>query len=346
MQIVECVPNISEGRDVAVIEAILNAVTGVDGAYLLHKDIGMGANRTVITFAGGPEAVLQAAFNVIEQTSQLIDMRNHKGSHPRIGATDVCPLIPISNITMAECVELSKRLASRVGNELGIPTYLYGESAQSPERRLLSYIRGGEYENLFLRIDELVFKPDFGPVVCNWKSGATAIGARKMLIAYNIDLDTKDLKIAKTIAQSIREQRQLHEQKTDQAQQLTWKESQAIAWYIDEYRNCQISLNLLDYKQTSLHQAFLGVKNLASLHGVKVISSEIIGLVPLQALLDTGRFIVSQGNNQKMTFSDDRLISEAITFLNLSKHFLFKASEKVLEYKLNQFGLLVSPSAI
>ncbi len=341
MQTIECVPNISEGRDEAIINQLVQAITSVHGVYLLHKDIGHSVNRTVLTFAGEPASVCQAAFNLIAKTSELIDMRTHKGSHPRIGATDVCPIIPLANITMAGCVDLSKQLAQRVGNELSIPVYLYGESAQLPERKSLAYIRGGEYENLFLRIDELLFKPDFGPVVCNARSGATAIGARKILIAYNIYLNTKDTRIAKAIANDIRRLRDEYAKsgKASQAKRVTWQESQAIGWYVDEYNCCQISLNLLDYKKTSMHDAYSEISRLASEFGVKVTGSEIIGLCPLAALLDTGKFVLGKGEKIETVNEESEILAAAIEFLKLSQFSTFKVSEKVLEYRLAAFGL-------
>ena len=354
MQLIECVPNISEGRDATIIAQIAQTISEVDGAFVLHKDIGHSVNRTVLTFAGEPQAVSEAAFRVIAKTNELIDMRIHKGSHPRIGATDVCPIIPLANITMAECVDLSKKLAKRVGDELSIPVYLYAESAQTPERKSLAYIRGGEYEKLFLRIDELLFKPDFGPVVCNAKSGATAIGARKILIAYNVYIDTKDLSIAKSIAQTIRERRQQYQQislpaKTGIGQgqnEITWQDCQAIGWYIDEYKCCQISLNLLDYKKTSMHAAYLGVSSLASKYGIKVTGSELIGLCPLEALLDAGKFVLDKETKGQNIADENKILQAAIQFLKLSKFSTFKAAEKVLEYKLAEFGLSLPTSSI
>jgi glutamate formiminotransferase/formiminotetrahydrofolate cyclodeaminase len=349
MQLIECVPNISEGRDRAIIDKITQSVIDTTNAYLLHKDIGHDVNRTVLTIAGSPLAVCEAAFKVIAKTSELIDMRSHKGSHPRIGATDVCPLIPLLNIEMAECIKLSEQLANRVGRELGIPVYLYGESARSPERKSLAYIRAGEYENLFLRIDNLLFKPDYGPIVCNARSGATAIGARKLLIAYNVHLNTKDLTIAKAIAQKIRTQRDNYQQSLTHLdrnsvlvqQKELWQEVQAIGWYVKEYGCCQVSLNLLDYRQTPLHRAYSEVSKLASEYGISVSGSEIIGLVPLSALLDTGKLVRNDDYVQstKNIASELDLINSAIKFLKLDSIHSFKLEEKVLEYRLEKLDL-------
>jgi glutamate formiminotransferase/formiminotetrahydrofolate cyclodeaminase len=338
MQLVECVPNISEGRDEAIIAKIAQTILDIDDVFLLDKDIGRDVNRTVLTFAGSPAAVSEAAFNLIAKTSELIDMRIHRGSHPRIGATDVCPIIPLINTRMTECVELSKNLAQRVGSELAIPVYLYGESALSSQRKSLAHIRSGQYENLFLRIDELIFKPDFGPVVC----------ARKILIAFNIHLNTTDLTVAKTIARTIRQLRQSHQKMDIDSNRIveqkqfkpTWQEVQAIGWYVDEYKCCQISLNLLDYKKTSLHEAFLGVSKLASEQGISVAGSEIIGLVPLQALLAVGNYVSKNNGKDKHTsLNEDELLTSAIKFLKLDSFHPFVSQEKVLEYKLEQLGI-------
>ncbi len=353
MQLIECVPNISEGRDKAIIDQIVCSVAGTNNAYILHQDSGADVNRTVLTMVASPVTVCEAAFKLIAKTIELIDMRTHKGSHPRIGAVDVCPLVPLANIEMSECIELSKQLAHRVGSELGLPVYLYAESARLPERKSLSYIRAGEYENLFLRIDELLFKPDFGPVACNAKSGATAIGARKILVAYNINLNTQDVNIAKAIAQAIRDRRQHYQQivshyKEVQAQQEIgmWQEIQAIGWYVKGYGCCQVSLNLLDYRTTSLHQAYLGVSRLASELGVSVSGSEIIGLVPLAALLDAGSFVwKTDGKSDESLASETDLINSAIQFLKLDSIHTFKPKEKVLEYQLEKFGL-IPPKAV
>lgn len=345
MQLIECVPNISEGRDEEILSQIIHCFDDIDGVQLLHKDVGHGVNRTVLTLAGLPGAVCEAAFRIVAKASELIDMRRHRGSHPRIGATDVCPLIPLKNISMDECISLSKQLAHRVGTELNIPVYLYGESAQLPERKSLSYIRGGEYENLFLRIDELVFKPDYGPVICNARSGAIAIGARKILIAFNISINTADLKIAKSIAQEIRKRRELQQKKIIARDSMhligvtNWTQLQAIGWYIKEYECCQISLNLLDYKTTSLLEVFSGVCKLASDHGVAVTGSEVIGLVPLEALLIAGKSTqMSDGYRSHSVSTEKQLIEEAVKFLKLNTIHPFDSEEKVLEYKLQQFG--------
>lgn len=346
MQLVECVPNFSEGRNLPVIEEIARVIGTVDGAYVLHKDIGHSANRTVMTLAGAPAAVLEAAFNAIECAARLIDMRSHVGEHPRIGATDVCPFIPLAGISMPECVALSKRLAQRVGEKLEIPVYLYANSAHLAARENLAYLRRGQYEKLAMRMTESDFKPDFGPAEFNAKSGATVIGARPILIAYNLNLDTNDLDIARSIAQTIRRQRhsylhgssQLIEQASNQFS--VWQNCQAIAWFITEYKCCQISMNLLDYKKNSLHEVFLAVSQLASELGACVTGSEIVGMVPLSALLEAGEFALSKSNMvDKGIAGEQGLIAAAVKFLNLDQHKPFIASEKILEYRLAEVGL-------
>ncbi len=345
MQLIECIPNFSEGRNLAVIDQIAKAISSIDGAYLLHKDIGRSVNRSVITVAGMPSAVLEAIFYGIECASKLIDMRTQLGQHPRLGATDVCPIIPLSNITMAECVGLSRQLAARVGEELKIPVYLYGQSAKIPERQNLSFLRKGQYENLFLRMREPAFKPDFGPAEFNSRSGATVIGAESFYIAYNVNLSTDDLKIAKSIASTIRKQREDYKLglvKSPAINKSTWQDCEAIGWMVEEYNCCQISMNLLDYKKTSLPEAYMGVKELAIARGIDVTGSEIIGMVPVAAMLDAGQFAQAKdGKRTKLSDSEQNLMQAAITFLNLSQFQPFKATEKVLEYKLAEFGLKV-----
>jgi len=323
MQLIECVPNFSEGRNLAVINEIARAIATVDGAYLLHKDIGYGVNRTVMTIAGSPTAVVEAAFKAIDHAARLIDMRNHSGEHPRIGATDVCPIIPLAGVTMAECVDLSLQLAQRVGLELKIPVYLYGQSARLAQREDLAYLRKGQYESLASRMAEPEFEPDFGPAQFNARSGATVIGARPILIAYNINLETCDLNIARSIAATIRQRRENHSSQSTPYPISFWKNCQAIGWFVKEYDCCQISMNLLDYKKTPLFDVYQAVGELAVEHGIRVTGSEIIGLVPLSILLEAGK-----GD-----------IEAAVKFLNLNEHQSFVVDEKVLEYKLAKFGL-------
>ena len=334
MPLIECVPNFSEGRNLAVINEIVRAAVTVDGAYVLHKDIGSAVNRTVMTMAGEPAAVIEAAFNVIDYAARLIDMRQHSGEHPRIGATDVCPIIPLAGITMAECVELSLQLAKRIGSELKIPVYLYGESAQLTQRKDLAYLRKGQYENLALRIEHSEYKPDFGPTEFNAKSGATVIGAEPLYIAYNLNLNTRELSVAKSIAQAIRRLRQV------EPKNLDWQSCQAIGWFIEEYDCCQISMNLLNYRQTPLFDIYQAVSKLAMEHNTQVTGSEIIGLAPLSALLKAGKSVLSQvGLTDKADIDEKEVVNAAIKFLNLSQYKPFIAAEKVLEYKLAELGL-------
>lgn len=342
MQFIECIPNFSEGRNLAIIDQIVQAISPVAGAYLLHKDIGHSVNRTVITVAGEPAAVIKAIFNAISCASELIDMRTYKGTHPHIGATDVCPIVPLAGISMVECVDLSKQLAARVGEALKIPVYLYGQSAQVPERQNLSYLRKGLYENLALRMSQPDFSPDFGPHKFNAKSGATIIGAEPFYIAYNVNLNTDDLRIAKSIAQAIRRQRESYKVSLlkSPVDKFSWQNCEAIGWFVEEYNCCQISMNLLDYKKISLPEVYMGVKDLARENGVDVTGSEIVGLVPLAAMLEAGQFALKQdGKGVKFSDSERNLVQAAITFLNLNQFQPFKEHEKVLEYKLTEFGL-------
>lgn len=342
MRLVECVPNFSEGRNKKIIEAIAESMSGVDGAKLLDVDPGIATNRTVYTIVGEPEAVLEAVFRGIEKSSQLIDMTVQSGEHPRIGACDVCPFIPVSNMTMSDCVDLAKKLAKRVGGELGIPIYLYAEAAQSSDRKNLEDVRKGEYENLSARMNN-GFVPDFGPKTFNAKSGATVIGARKFLIAYNVNLNTRSKKLANEIALNIREAGRL---KRDQNGNISkdkdgnslrqagiFKQCKAVGWYIDEYKQAQISINLTDYETTSIHAVFDECVSQATKLGLRVTGSEIVGLVPLEPMLQAGRhYLQKQGRSQGV--SESELVDIAIKSLGLSDVSEFKPNEKIIEYRL------------
>ena len=332
MQLIECIPNFSEGRNLAIIDQIVQAIASTPGTYLLHKDISHSVNRTVITVAGEPLAVIEAVFNAISCASELIDMCTYQGTHPHIGATDVCPIIPLAGVTMAQCVDLSKQLAARVGDVLKIPVYLYGQSARSPERQNLSYLRKGLYENLASRMRQGDFKPDFGPHEFNAKSGATVIGAESFYIAFNVNLNTSDLQIAKTIAQTIRKQREDYRHgllKLPEKIKFTWQNCEAIGWFVEEYHCCQISMNLLNYKKTSLHEAYMGVNDLAREYGIDVTGGEIIGMVPLAAMLEAGQFALKKdGKGVEFSENEQSLVQAAITFLNLNQFQPFKEKEK------------------
>jgi glutamate formiminotransferase/formiminotetrahydrofolate cyclodeaminase len=341
MKLVECVPNFSEGCDAKTIESIAEAISSIEGVKLLDVDPGKSTNRTVMTFVGSPQDVLEAAFQAIRRASELIDMQKHKGAHPRIGATDVCPFIPVADVTMQECIELSHRLAKRVGEELRIPVYMYAEAATNSSRQSLADIRIGEYEGLKERM-ELGFTPDYGPSKFNAISGATVIGARQFLIAYNVNLNTRSVKLANDIAFSIRESGRL--KRDAQGEKVldangktirepgTLKEVRAVGWYIDEYQRAQISINLLNCKVTSLHHAFDEVCSQAAVRGLRVTGSEIVGLVPLQPMLEAGRHYLAK-QNQCTGVSERQLIEVAVQTLGLSDVSVFDPAQKIIEYR-------------
>ncbi len=342
MPLIECVPNFSEGRDASRIASIAGAIQQVEGAYLLDVDIGPGANRTVMTFVGQPEPVLAAAFNAIRLAAELIDMRSQSGEHPRIGATDVCPLIPLEGATMEQCVELAHRLGVLVGERLKIPVYLYGEAAKKPERAPLPFLRIGQYEGLQARMLEPGFQPDCGPASFNEKSGATVIGARQFLIAYNINLATEEVKIARRIAGALRESGSLardvlgrvirDEQGNPIRSPGRLKACRAVGWYIQEFHCAQVSTNLINISVTSLKDVFDVVKTLALEMGTEVTGSELVGMVPLEALIDCGRKLTANSDWQKL--SEFELVSHAVEYLGLSQVKAFRAEEKVLEYRM------------
>jgi glutamate formiminotransferase/formiminotetrahydrofolate cyclodeaminase len=300
MRLIECVPNFSEGRNEKVINAIADSIRAVDGAKLLDVDPGWSTNRTVVTFVAEPEVALEAAFQAIATASKLIDMTKHSGEHPRMGATDVCPFVPVSEATMDDCVDLAHKLGKRVGEELKIPVYLYANAAKRADRGSLADIRKGEYEALPTKMKEDSFIPDYGPRQFNATAGATVIGARPFLIAYNINLNTRSKKLANEIAFNIREAGRVMKDaagkplKDASGNSLkrpgALKACRAVGWYVDEYERAQVSINLIDYKVTSLHQAFDECVRQAAEQGVRVTGSEIVGLVPLEPMLDAGRY--------------------------------------------------------
>lgn len=344
LKIIECVPNFSEGQDEKLIEALSKAIEHTEGVRLLHVDPGKSTNRTVVTFAGNPDAVIEAAFQAIKLASELIDMRFHKGEHPRMGATDVCPLIPISGISMEETVAYSKKLAARVGSELSIPVYLYENSATHPSRNNLADIRSGEYEGLEEKMKNPDWQPDYGPKSFNPKSGATVIGARDFLIAYNVNLNTKSTKLANEIAFDIRENgRPVKDPQTgkliknQQGEILrtpgTCKSLKAIGWYIDEYGQAQVSMNLTNMLETPLHKAFEECRKSADRLGLVVTGSELVGLVPKKALLDAGVYFMKK-QNRSLGISEEELIDLAIQSLGLNSLALFEPQKRIIEYML------------
>ncbi|MDP3507814.1 MAG: glutamate formimidoyltransferase [Candidatus Melainabacteria bacterium] len=347
MQLVECVPNFSEGRNEKVIDAIADAIRGVSGVSLLDVDPGYSTNRTVVTFVGQPEQVVEAAYQAISKASQLIDMRKHQGEHPRMGATDVCPFVPVSGITMEQCVELANTLGERVGRDLGIPIYLYGEAAKKAERRSLADIRQGEYEALNEKMKDSGFKPDFGPSAFNAASGATVIGARQFLIAYNVNLNTRSKKLANEIAFNIREagrakrngKGEIEKDASGNTVKVpgTLKEVRAVGWYVDEYQRAQVSINLTNFEITSLHQAFDEVVRQAELLGLRVTGSEIVGLVPLAPMLEAGRhYLRKQGRSTGI--SEAEIVECAVQSLGLAELSPFVAKEKIIEYRVAPEG--------
>jgi len=343
-KIVECVPNFSEGRDLAVIEQITDEIKKVTDVILLDVDPGKDTNRTVVTFAGSPEAASEAAFLAIKKAGELIDMSKHSGAHARMGATDVCPFVPVSGITMEECAEVAKKLAQRVAEELNIPTYLYEEAAATEERRSLAYIRQGEYEALPEKLKKPEFKPDFGQAVFNKQSGATVIGAREFLIAYNINLNTKDVKIANKIAKRIREKgRTVKNKETGEREQIpgSLKAVRGVGWYIDEYQMAQLSFNLLNYKITPLYRVFEEAEKFANQFGVRVTGSELVGLIPLEALLQVGRHSLEKAGSSAGV-SESELVRIAVQTLGLTEVSEFNPEHKIVEYRFRKKGRLAS----
>lgn len=346
VKIVECVPNFSEGKDPGVIQAIRDEITKVPGVKLLHVDMGKSTNRTVVTFAGTPEAVVEAAFQAIRIASEKIDMRQHKGEHPRMGATDVCPLIPVQGVSLEETVIYAKQLGERVGKELGIPVYLYEAAASAEHRKNLASIRSGEYEGLEEKMKGEAWKPDYGPVQFNAKSGATVIGARDFLIAYNVNLNTTSVKLANEVAYDVRENgRPLRDPISGQLKKNADGEVlrstglcpsvKAIGWYIDEYGLAQVSMNLTDMHKTRLHEAFEACRKSADAYGLLVTGSELVGLVPKQALLDAGTYFLTK-QNRSSGLSELEIIHIAVQSLGLNSLQEFNPNERIIEYMLEE----------
>ena len=345
-KLIECVPNFSEGRDQNVIREITDAIKSVDGVSLLDVDPGASTNRTVVTFVGNPDAAVEAAFRGIKKAAELIDMRKHKGAHPRMGATDVCPFIPVSNVNWEEAIVCANRLAKRVGDELKIPVYLYEKAAKNKSRSNLSVIRVGEYEGFFEKIRQPEWKPDFGPAVFNEKSGATVIGVRDFLVAYNVNLNTKSVRRANSVAFDVREQGRVQtEDGTPGGKSVLdangepirvpgmLKHVKAIGWFVKEYGIAQVSMNLTNIEETPLHAAFDACCESAAKRGLRVTGSEIVGMVPKKCLVDAGRYFLRK---QKWSegVSDEELIDIAIRSMGLSELRPFDPKEKVIEFKI------------
>ncbi len=334
LPIIECVPNFSEGNDLSVIRQITDCIESVDGVRLLNVDPGKATNRTVVTFVGAPEAVIQAAFLAIKKAGELIDMQKHAGAHPRMGATDVCPLIPIAGITLAETAEYARKLAKRVGEELNLPVYCYEAAQPDKSRSNLSIIRAGEYEGFFKKITDPSWKPDFGPAVFDAKRGATVIGARDFLIAYNVNLNTTSTRRANAVAFDIREagRNRIENGKTIHIPG-TLKSVKAIGWFIEEYGIAQISMNLTDIHTTPIHIAFDEACKKAAERGLRVTGSELVGLVPLQSMLEAGKYFL-QKQQRSTGVSEKELISIAIKSMGLNELTSFNPNERIIEYLL------------
>jgi glutamate formiminotransferase/formiminotetrahydrofolate cyclodeaminase len=345
-KLIECVPNFSEGRDLEVIRQITDAIRTVEGVSLLDVDPGASTNRTVVTFVGNPEAAVEAAFRAIKKAAELIDMRKHKGEHPRMGGTDVCPFIPVSNVSWEEAIECANRLGRRVGEELKIPVYLYEKAAADKSRSNLSVIRAGEYEGFFEKIKQPEWKPDFGPAVFNEKSGATVIGVRDFLVAYNVNLNTKSVRRATSVAFDVREQgRMKTEDGTPSGKPVLdsngepvripgmLKNVKAIGWFVKEYGIAQVSMNLTNIEETPLHVAFDACVEAAANRGLRVTGSEIVGMVPKKCLVDAGRYFLRKQRWSEGA-SEEELIDIAIRSMGLSELKPFDPKEKVIELKI------------
>lgn len=341
-KIIECVPNFSEGNNKQILDLIAQAIEQVEGVQLLDVDPGKATNRTVFTFVGDENTVIEGAFQAIKKAQELIDMRGHKGEHPRFGATDVCPFVPVANATMEDCIQCAKILGARVGKELGIPVYLYENAASAPHRKNLAAIRAGEYEGIAEKIKQSDWKPDFGPAAFNEKSGNIAIGARSFLIAYNVNLNTTSEKRANSIAFDVREQGRI---KMDNGKKVlladgtpdripgTCKGVKGIGWFIEEFGMAQVSMNITNIEDTPLHKAFDECVESAYKRGLRVTGSELVGLVPLKSMLDAGKYFL-QKQKRSIGVSEDELIKIAIRSLGLNDVKPFDPNKNIIEYVL------------
>jgi len=349
-KLVECVPNFSEGRDQAVIDAITAEIPKVTGATLLDVDPGEATNRTVVTLVGSPEAAAEAAFRVIKKAAELIDMRKHSGAHARHGATDVCPFVPVSGVTVEECVELAHALGKRVGEELGIPIYMYESAATRPERQSLQDVRVGEYEALEEKLKQPQWAPDYGPAEFNATAGATNIGVRPFLIAYNINLNSRHARLAKDIGLTIREKGRVKRDENNKkvrgedgkfVRAPGFPHCKATGWFIEEYGCAQVTMNLTDFTVTPIHTVFDKVEQCAHKLGVRVTGSEVVGLIPLQALLDAGRhYLQKQGASTGV--SESELVWTAVRSLGFAEVAPFDPEDKIIEYRVAKQARLAS----
>jgi len=339
-RIVECVPNISEGRNEDIIKKICRSIENIKNVYLLNVEADHDYNRTVITFVGEPSNIVEAAYYLTETAVELIDMRKHKGEHPRIGAVDVVPFIPIKNVTMEECIELANKYGKLVAERLSVPVFLYEYAARTPSRKNLANIRKGEYERLAIKLKDPDWKPDYGEPIFNQKAGAIAVGARKLLIAYNINLNTSNVELADEIASQIRESGRIARNqqgmiiRNGEGNPIKiagkFKSLKAIGVYLSTLDITQVSCNITDFEETSMHEVYEEVKRLASSNGVSVLGSELVGLVPLEALLKSGRFYA-----QDKKLNERGLILLAVEKLGLNQLKPFNPDKKIIEYLLN-----------
>jgi len=345
-KLIECVPNFSEGRDQNIIRQITDVIASVDGVSLLDVDPGASTNRTVVTLVGNPDAAVEAAFRAIKKATELIDMRKHKGAHPRMGATDVCPFIPVSNVSWEEAIACANRLGKRIGDELKIPVYLYEKAAKNKSRSNLSVIRTGEYEGFFEKIKQPEWKPDFGPDVFNERSGATVIGVRDFLVAYNVNLNTRSARRANSVAFDVREQGRVKTADGTPSGKPVLdasgepiripgmlKHVKAIGWFVKEYGIAQVSMNLTNIEETPLHAVFDACCESAARRGLRVTGSEIVGMVPKKCLVDAGRYFLRKQQWSEGA-SEEELIDVAIRSMGLSELKPFDPKEKVIEFKI------------
>jgi glutamate formiminotransferase/formiminotetrahydrofolate cyclodeaminase len=346
-KLIECVPNFSEGRDMTVIKQITDVIEASEGVKLLDVDPGAATNRTVVTLVGEPEYVIEAAFKAVKKASEVIDMRKHKGEHPRMGATDVCPLVPVANISMEETVEYAHKLAKRIGDELNIPIYCYENAAFTEERRNLATCRSGEYEGMPEKLKDPHWKPDFGPAEFNATAGVTAVGARDFLVAFNVNLNTTSTRRANAIAFDVRERGRPKREggsltgkilKDENGKNImipgALKSVKAIGWFIEEYGIAQISMNLTNISITSVHEAFDVTSQKAAARGIRVTGSELVGLIPLQAMLDAGKYFLRK-QKRSTGISEKELIKIAVRSMGLDDLKPFDPKEKIIEYMIN-----------
>jgi len=347
-KLIECVPNFSEGRDMGVIKQITDEIENVEGVKLLDVDPGAATNRTVVTFVGTPDEVCEAAFRAIRKAMEVIDMSKHKGEHPRMGATDVCPLVPVSNIDMEETVEYARKLAKRVGEELKLPIFCYEYAAFNEERKNLANIRSGEYEGMSEKLQDGNWQPDFGPARFNPRAGVTAVGARDFLVAFNVNLNTTSTRRANAIAFDVRERGRVKREgnpltgpvvKDEKGKPVyipgSLKAVKAIGWFIEEYGVAQISMNLTNISITPVHIAYDEVYKRANARGVRVTGSELVGLIPLKGMLDAGKYFLRK-QNRSLGISEEEIIKIAVKSMGLDELKPFNPKEKIIEYMIEE----------